>query len=227
MWPCSPREWANDICGDDYDGLAFSTIVTKRNRAFWIISMVILAFSLTSDSCDHLMHMRIFKFPWKILLMGQVLVSMSICVVNASLTAGSDSVVDILMNAVGLLILNDLDNIVGKLYVFMAGLEDEETLETCEGTDRIFSLSFALPHIIWVAFYSFWFLGIYQVSHPPSMFTAIMLIQTVIYPILLIIWYIICFADCLNPCRQSFCLKYVFAADHGNEDGHGDDKKEG
>ena len=40
-----------------------------------------------------------------------------ICVLNASIAAGSDTTVDILMNSVGLLILNDMDNIVCKIFL--------------------------------------------------------------------------------------------------------------
>lgn len=214
-------EWENDICGDDYDGMTFSTIVNSQVKTFWIISMVILSFALTSDNCDHLMHLSVFALPWKVLLLGQVIVSMSICVLNACLTAGTDSVVDILMNAVGLMILNDLDNIVGKLYVFMAGLEDDESFETCGKTDRIFSLSFAFPHVLWVIFYSMWFLGIFQFEHPPTMFWVIIGIQTILIPIALIIWYAICFAPMFEGCRKG-CLKCIFVSvNNGTQDDHG------
>lgn len=111
--------------------MTFATTVTGANTTFWIVSMVILAFALTSDCVDHLMHLRIVGAPWKILLGGQVIVSMTICVINATLTAGSDSVLSILMNAVGLMVLNDLDDIVGKLFIFFAGIEEEEVPDMC------------------------------------------------------------------------------------------------
>ena len=48
---------------------------------------------------------------------------MAICFINAMLTAGCGTPIDILMNSVGLLILNDLDNIVGTLFIFVTGLK--------------------------------------------------------------------------------------------------------
>ena len=79
--------------------------------------------------CDHMMHMRVVELPYKILLMCQILISMTICILNASLTAGSSNFVDILLNAVGLMILNDLDNIVGSIYIHVAGLGVNELPE--------------------------------------------------------------------------------------------------
>lgn len=168
-------EWAS-ICDDDYGGLSFASIVTEQNRPYWILSMILLAFSLTSDCSDHLMYIRSVKWPWKILLMFQVIISMVVCVVNALLCAGSDSVLDILMNALGLMILNDLDNIVGSLFIFIVGIADEEEVDLFNQKDRIYALSFTYPHLTWVLFYCLWVLGVYQLQHPPDMY-----------------WFVVCF----------------------------------
>lgn len=116
--------------------------------------MVILCFALTSDTVEHLTHMRFVNPVCKFKLMIQVMVSQTICVLNAALTAGSNNFVDILLNAVGLMILNDLDNIVGALYVHIVGIgKHEHSEKQANRNDRIYSLSFAVPFVLWVLLY--------------------------------------------------------------------------
>lgn len=79
---------------------------------FWIASMIILSFSLASDICNHMLYLRTAPLIWKVKLMVQILISMTICFLNGLLCAALDTGFDILMNSLGLLILNDLDNIV-------------------------------------------------------------------------------------------------------------------
>ena len=71
------------------------------------------------------------------------------------------------MNALGLLILNDLDNIVGALFVFVAGLENEDELEPFIAKDRGYALSFVFPSLIWITAYSLVFLGIVNLEILP------------------------------------------------------------
>ena len=50
---------------------------------------------------------------------------MFLCLLNGSLTAGSETIIDILMNAVGLIVLNDLDNVIGNIYSFNSGIDSQ------------------------------------------------------------------------------------------------------
>ena len=125
-WACSIDQWAA-MCDNEYGGMTFASVVTSKNTLIWILAMVILSASITSDCCDHLMHMRFVYWPYKIMLMGQVEASMMLCLLNGSLTAGSETVLDILMNAVGLIVLNDLDNIIGTIFKYNAGIDGEHS----------------------------------------------------------------------------------------------------
>ena len=178
--------------------MTFASVVTQDNRLLWILAMVILAASITSDCVDHLMHMRFVSWPHKFLLIGQIEASMLLCLLNGTLTAGSETVLDILMNAVGLVVLNDLDNIIGMIYVFNAGIDSLHEDDILIKRDRQFGMSFSIPHMIWVFFYSLFFLGVFQGKQPVIVFRTILIVQSICFPIIFMTWYAVCFAD--NEC---------------------------
>ena len=73
--------------------------------------MILLAFSLTCDCCNHLLYIRNAPIIWKFKLIMQIQISVNICFLNALLCAAQGTGFDMLMNSLGLLILNDLDDI--------------------------------------------------------------------------------------------------------------------
>ena len=111
-WDCSMSEWADEICPLDFQGLLFASTVPSNNRWFWIISMSLLAFSLTSDCCQHMMYLQRATFLFKIKIVLQIVIAMNVCFLNAILAAGQGNGFDILMNSMALMTLNDVDDII-------------------------------------------------------------------------------------------------------------------
>ena len=205
-WNCSLQEWSANICGDDYNGLIFASTVTNENMVFWIVSMVLLAFSLTCDCCNHLLYMRTAPPIFKIKLMLQVLISMNICLLNALLCAAQDTGFDMLMNSLGLLILNDLDDIIGQLFQIRAGIKlEQQEVEIHTRRDHFFSMNFAIPFIIWVIVYSLSFLHVFNITDPPGFIFAITSVQFLAAIVLIPIWYVICYLKLIGPCIDK-CL---------------------
>ena len=169
---------------------------------FWIIAMVVLAFTLTSDCCEHMLYMRIASPLWKLKLILQILISVNICFLNALLCAGQGTGFDMLMNSLALLALNDIDNIIAQLYQIISGinLEGQEVVSLTR-RDYMFSKVFVYPHILWVTFYSLCFLGIIPIEDPPSFIEFMISIQTLGTVIVIIIWYFICYS---NKCAKFF-----------------------
>lgn len=77
---------------------------------------LLLALTVTSDVFEHIMVLRQVPLFWKLLLICQCLIATNICFLNASITASNSNPVDILMNSTGLLVLNDMDNIVFLIF---------------------------------------------------------------------------------------------------------------
>ena len=100
---------------------------------------------------------------------------MMLCILNGTLTAGSETVLDILMNAVGLIVLNDLDNIIAAVFIFNTGIDAEHEDDLLIDRDRQFGMAFSIPHFIWVFFYSLFFLGFYQLEQPVQIFRGILI----------------------------------------------------
>ena len=81
------NEWITNVCDDNFEGLIFATIVPDSSKLFWIVSMLLLSYSLTTDCCNHLMYMRTAPPIHKIMLLAQTLISLNICFLNALLCA--------------------------------------------------------------------------------------------------------------------------------------------
>jgi hypothetical protein len=62
-------EWANSVCDGDYEGLTFATTIMDSNLIFWVVSMILLALSLTADCCNHILYLRAAPPIWKIMLL--------------------------------------------------------------------------------------------------------------------------------------------------------------
>lgn len=69
------------------------------------------------------------------------------------------------MNSVGLLVLNDMDNIIGSVFLILrnkAKEEDEDPLaENIEYRDKVFARWLTFWHFLVVIYYSFYFLGVF------------------------------------------------------------------
>ena len=157
--------------------------------------MIVLAFTLTSDCCDHLLYMRIASPIWKIKLLLQILISINICFVNALLCAGQGSGFDMLMNSLALLALNDIDNLIATLYGVVTGINVEGTEVTpLNRHDYFFSKVFSVPYMIWIFSYSLCFLGYIPITDPPKFIEFIIFIQSTGAIIFITIWYLICYS---------------------------------
>lgn len=83
---------------------------------FWIVSIFILGSIILSDIFNHLLYIHYANFWFKSLLLMQLLISINIFILNALLAAGQENGMEILLNAIGLIIINDIDNIIGELF---------------------------------------------------------------------------------------------------------------
>lgn len=139
--------------------------------------------------------MRVAAFPWKIQLMLQIIISVNICFMNALLCAAQSTGFDMLMSSLVLLALNDIDNIIAKLYYIISGINlDDQAVTALTNHDFFFSKMFAVPHILWISYYSFCFLGFIQINDPPGFVKVALLYVTIGTVILLTIWYIVCYS---------------------------------
>ena len=84
--------------------------------------MSLLAFSLTSDCCHHLMYLQRASLIFKIKIVLQIVIAMNVCFLNAILAAGQGNGFDILMNSMALMTLNDIDDIIAQLYAIISGI---------------------------------------------------------------------------------------------------------
>ena len=84
--------------------------------------MIMLSFALTVDICNHLLYMKSAPALWKLLFILQVLISLNICFLNGLLCAAQATGFDMLMNSLGLLILNDLGSIFSQLFQIISGI---------------------------------------------------------------------------------------------------------
>lgn len=80
------------------------------------------------------------------------MVAVNIGIVNASLTAGSSTPIDILMNSMGLLVLNDIDNIVSGIFMVYRDQKEEDDsdllAEGREYRDRVHAKWLSIIHVI-------------------------------------------------------------------------------
>lgn len=136
------------------------------------------------------------------------------------MTAGQSTPVDILMNSMGLLVLNDMDNIFGQLFQLLyeksSGSEEEEEKEeedeedgdlladNTKPRDRVFARWLTLWHLFVIIFYGMWFTKIFQFENPETTLRQLILFQPyspIVFPVILTIWYWICYLKCCAPLR--------------------------
>ena len=129
--------------------------------------MAVLSFTLTRDCCKHLLFLRAAAFPWKVKIITQVVITITICMMNAYLCAGQDTGFSMLMSSLALMALNNIDDVIATLIVILGGLDlDKVELKVLDRKDFHFAKYFAVPHMIWVGFYSLFFLGIIPIGDP-------------------------------------------------------------
>lgn len=107
---------------------------------------------------SHALLMRNVSPVHKLLLVAQIQIAAFVCRLNAQLTAGQDTVIDILMNAAGLYILNEIDEIFLMLFQPCRKPEnDEECVNNIKANvrnhDRVFGLIICSIHFIYMLTY--------------------------------------------------------------------------
>ena len=78
--------------------------------------MIVLTFVVTNEVIKTLQFMRAASAFFKLLIILQVIIAINICFVNALLAAAQKTGINMLMSSLGMLFLNDLDNIVARLF---------------------------------------------------------------------------------------------------------------
>lgn len=156
--PCNIKEW-NDWCDE---GMQMSKYVTPDMIYPWFIAQIIIGVMLTMDMYNHAVLVRHVDPLHKILLLLQIQIAAYVCRLNAEVTARSESIIDVLMNAAGLYILNEFDNIVLMLFHPCRKQEnDAEAVDSVENkitsTDRMFGsiisyLHFAFMVSYWISY---------------------------------------------------------------------------
>lgn len=93
--------------------------------------------------------------------------------------AGQEVPVDILTNAVGLIVLNDIDNIIGNMFLILRNKRQEEDVDpladNMELKDKVFAWWLTYWHLVLVVYYSLYFAGIYQFESPETGFPILAL----------------------------------------------------
>jgi hypothetical protein len=99
-----------------------------------------------------------------------------------------------LMSALSLMSLNNIDNILAKLYVIISGISAKKPkAKILTKQDHVFSKGIAIPHLIWVCSYSLVFLGFIEIDHPPTFVTTIQIVGSIGAVVFIIVWYFICY----------------------------------
>lgn len=177
--------------------------------------MVILGVTITTDVFEHLSVLRQAPFFFQILLIAQCCIAVNIGVLNASMTAGSDNPVDILMNSMGLLILNDMDNIVAQLFLVFQTKEEEDSdlfAENLKPRDKIFAKWLALGHLGLVIYYGCWFSGLFQYDDPEAALHVLFYFQPYsfqIFPFIVLFWYVFFYSKFCKCCRCRICYEEI------------------
>lgn len=155
--------------------------------------------------------MRQGNWYFRFLLILQCLISSNICVLNATLTAGSDHAVDILLNSVALLALNDAVEIMGRFFLMQLDEEIDDPMgEEVVYRDRVFARWLAFPHFIVVILYGLLFLGVFGAEKPLNGFTFAVYVQPYSifgFPLFCVPWYCICYLDVFEKIRCAFCFE--------------------
>jgi len=96
---------------------------------------------------------------------------------NAILCAAQGDPFNMLMSSLALMAINDIDSVIAGLYLVMSGINlDEIVVTTLTRRDHHFSKGFAIPHLIWVTFYSLFIIGVIPNSHPDIVATIFCLV---------------------------------------------------
>ena len=126
------------------------------------------------------------------------------------------------MNSLGLLILNDLDDIIAALFQIRSGISlEQQEVEIHTRRDHFFSMSFAFPFIIWVLFYSLVFLQIIEISSPSTFITLITYVQFIATIVLVPIWYLLVYLKVFGACIDK--IMDLEVEEDGEDGGGGND----
>ena len=105
------------------------------------------------------------------------------------------------MNALGLLVLNDLDNIIASLFLFVGTFSDKNIeVNMLTPIDHFYAKNFSGFHILLVIAYCLGFLDMYQISHPPTFIEAIQYTSLIGSIVFITVWYFICYSTACASC---------------------------
>jgi hypothetical protein len=163
--------------------------------------MIVLTFSITKDCTEHLLYMRNSSSIWRLKYIIQVIIAVNICFLNALLCAGQNSGFSMLMASLSLMSLNNIDNILAKLFIVIGGISAvKPKVKILSKQDHMFSRGIAIPHLLWVTAYSLVFLGFVPIEHPPTFVMTVQLVQSAGAAGFIVIWYFVCYSC---PCIPS------------------------
>lgn len=163
-WNCSIAEWTNFCEGE----VKFATTITEGNRPAWYASVMILAAIITADLYSHLVVMRQATPLGKIMLVAQCTMIVNIGILNASMCAGQDNPLDILLNTTGLIILNEMDNFCVQIFLVLRSKRSEEHdhyAENINHSDKVFARWLSFPQLGLVFYYVLWISGQFEYKH--------------------------------------------------------------
>lgn len=221
QWNCTVGQWKSS-CGEQ---TMFATTIVQGNKGAWYAGLVILGVTITKDLYEHLSVMRQAPILFKALLVLQCCIAVNIGVLNASITAGSNNPVDILMNSMGLLILNKMDNIIATLFfVFLEKEEKKSDLfaENLWAKDQIFAKWLSLGHLGLVAYVGCWFSGLFQYDEPEVALQVLFYQQPYsfyVFPFIVFLLYLYFYASFCKVCQFELCFKDVVDEEDGVVDG--------
>jgi len=83
-WPCAFEEW-KDFCEER---MKLSYTVSPGLKVEWLVSYIILGFTVIGDIREHAKYFKASPIPYKVLLLVQMWVCSAIFQANAKITAG-------------------------------------------------------------------------------------------------------------------------------------------
>lgn len=137
------------------------------------------------------------------------------------------------MNSTGLLVLNDMDNIVAAIFMLQYDpTEHDESLkmeDKIQHRDKLFAKFLTFPYLLFTAIYTIWFLGVFQPDDPSVGFLTLILwnpYSIIFFPIICFSLYIFFYKKKCKKLRNKFFKEEELIEDSDNATLSGDDEND-